>query len=124
MSNTNTTLTEIAALVLAALLVIAGTVLLYVGKISYDSAIFFYISALGLLGFNSAWKAPSPAQQSQLMALMAQQQAPPPPVIINNNIPPAPVAPAPTSPVQPTISQFKSTASVPEFTAPLEIVKP
>ena len=120
----NTTLTEIAALVLAALLVIAGTVLLYVGKISYDSAIFFYISALGLFGYNSAWKAPSPLQQNQLMSLITQMQTPPP-VVINNNIPPVPVAPAaPTSPVQPTISQFKSAASVPEFTAPLEIVKP
>ena len=124
MTNNTTTLTEIAALVLAALLVIAGTVLLYVGKISYDSAIFFYISALGLFGYNSAWKAPSPAQQSQLMGLLAQQQAPPP-VIINNNIPSAPVVPAvPTSPVQPTIPQFKSAGSVPEFTAPLEVVKP
>src|SRR5258708_8475843 len=89
----NTTLTEIAALVLAALLMAAGTVLLYTGKISYDAAIFFFISALGLFGFNSAWKAPSPEQQGQLLNLVTQQAAPPP-VVINNNLPaPAPLPP-------------------------------
>ncbi len=87
----NTTLTEIAALVLAALLMAGGTVLLYTGKISYDAAIFFFISALGLFGFNSAWKAPSPEQQSQLLNLVTQQAAPPP-VVINNNLPvPVPI---------------------------------
>lgn len=121
----NTTLTEIAALVLAVLLMIAGTVLLYIGKIGYDNAIFFFISALGLFGFNSAWKAPSPAQQSQLMSLIAQSTIQPP-VVINNNIPPAPVTlVAPPAPVGPTTSQFKNAATtIPEFTAPLEVVKP
>jgi hypothetical protein len=75
MSNSNNILTEVSALVLAALLIIAGVVLLYVGKIDYSNAIFFFISALGLFGFNSAWKAPSPTQQSQIAAIATQQSA-------------------------------------------------
>jgi hypothetical protein len=74
-NNNNNILTEISALVLAALLIIAGVVLLYVGKIDYSNAIFFFISALGLFGFNSAWKAPSPTQQNQIAAIATQQSA-------------------------------------------------
>jgi predicted lipid-binding transport protein (Tim44 family) len=73
MSNNNNTLTEISALVLAALLVIGGVILLYTGKIDYANSVFFFISALGLFGFNSAWKAPSPAQQSQMATIASQQ---------------------------------------------------
>ncbi len=73
MSNNNNILTEISALVLAALLVIGGVVLLYTGKIDYANSVFFFISALGLFGFNSAWKAPSPTQQSQIAAIASQQ---------------------------------------------------
>jgi hypothetical protein len=111
----NTTLTEIAALVLAALLMAAGTILLYTGKITYDAAIFFFISALGLFGFNSAWKAPSPLQQSQLMNMVSQQTAQPP-VVINNNIP-APVSlPAPVA--QPIAMQAGNTYPYPAVQAP------
>jgi hypothetical protein len=74
MSNNNNTLTEVSALVLAALLIIGGVVLLYVGKIDYSNSVFFFISALGIFGFNSAWKAPSPAQTSQLVAQLGNQQ--------------------------------------------------
>ncbi len=108
----NTTLTEIAALVLAALLMAAGTVLLYTGKITYDAAIFFFISALGLFGFNSAWKAPSPEQQSQLLNLVTQQTAPPP-VVINNNLPvPVPI-PAQALQTFTPVSTATTTASQP-----------
>ncbi len=104
MQNNTNPLPEISALVLAALLVIGGVVLLYTGKIDYANSVFFFISALGLFGFNSAWKAPSltqqgqlNAQQSQLSQVVSQMQAmqAQPPVVIHNNIPqaPAPVAP-------------------------------
>src|SRR5260370_15387463 len=127
MTNNNTTLTEIAALVLAALLMAAGTVLLFESKISYDNSIFFFISALDLFGFNSAWKAPSPEQKSQLLHLVTQQAAPPP-VVINNNLPaPAPLpaqglqtfTPIPhdtTTNVQPILMQEGNTYPYPATT--------
>ncbi len=71
-NNSSNLVTEISMLILAVLLIVAGSLLLYVGKIGYDSAIFFFISALGLFGFNSAWKAPSPAQAQQLSAQQQQ----------------------------------------------------
>jgi hypothetical protein len=107
MSNNNNLITEISALVLAVLLVLAGALLLYLGKISYDSAIFFFISALGLFGFNSAWKAPSPAQQSQLLSLVAEKQAQPP-AVIHNYIPSIPALSA-TAPQAVPTSQILST---------------
>ncbi len=120
MSNNNL-ITEISALVLAVLLVIAGALLLYLGKISYDSAIFFFISALGLFGFNSAWKAPSPAQQSQLLSMVAEKQAQPP-VVIHNNIPVAPTpavaTPAPAQPFAPNPTPAQLTAPPQQFVSP------
>ncbi len=116
MSNNNNLITEISALVLAVLLVLAGAVLLYLGKIGYDNAIFFFISALGLFGFNSAWRAPSPSQQSQLLSLVAEKQAQPP-VVIHNNIPavavpaPEPILTAPTPPAA-------AAQPVPQFVQP------
>ncbi len=77
----NTLVTEISMLILAVLLIVAGSFLLYVGKIGYDAAIFFFISALGLFGFNGALKAPS-AQQSQLAA--AKQPAGINPTVVAN----------------------------------------
>ncbi len=122
MSNNNL-ITEISALVLAVLLVIAGALLLYLGKISYDSAIFFFISALGLFGFNSAWRAPSPAQQSQLLSLVAEKQAQPP-VVIHNNIPatpasvPAVATPAPAQPFAPNPTPAQLAAPPQQFVSP------
>ncbi len=74
MNNTNP-LTEISMLILAILLIVAGSLLLYVGKIGYDAAIFFFISALGLFGFNGALKAPSSMQAQQLNTQQQQQIA-------------------------------------------------
>ncbi len=71
MSNHNP-LTEISMLILAILLIVTGSLLLYVGKIGYDAAIFFYISALGLFGYNAAFKVPSPAQAQQLSTQQQQ----------------------------------------------------
>ncbi len=68
----NNLVTEISMLILAILLIVAGSLLLYVGKIGYDAAVFFFVSALGLFGLNSAFKAPSPSQQSQLSAQQQQ----------------------------------------------------
>lgn len=101
MSNNNNLLTEISALVLATLLVIAGAILLYFGKIGYDSAIFFFISALGLFGFNSAWKAPSPAQQTNLLQLLSQ--------LVNQQASQPLPLPPPTTPAAPAQQQFVQT---------------
>ncbi len=120
--NPNNLLTEISALVLAVLLVLAGALLLYLGKISYDSAIFFFISALGLFGFHSAWKAPSPAQQSQLLSMIAEKQVQP--VVIHNNIPatpasmPAVATPAPAQPFAPNPTPAQLTAPPQQFVSP------
>ena len=116
MSNNNNLLTEISALVLAVLLVIAGALLLYLGKISYDSAIFFFISALGLFGFNSAWKAPSPAQQSQFLSMLAEKQAQPP-VVIHNNVP-APAAVTPPAPLVAPTPPAAAAQPAPQFVQP------
>ena len=110
MSNNTTTntLTEVAALVLAALLIIAGVVLLYTGKIDYANSVFFFISALGLFGFNSAWRAPSPMQQAQIATIAGQQSEvisqlaakPQPSPVVNVQMPPT-QAPAQEQPAQP-----------------------
>ena len=109
MPNNNTTLTGVAALILAILSFLTGAVLLFVGKISYDNSVFFFISALGLFGFHSAWNAPSPAQQSQLLNLVAQNTAPQPPAVINNYVP----APAQQIPMQPGNTYPYPAAQVP-----------
>src|SRR6266566_1061085 len=71
MQPNNSIITEISALVIAGLLIIAGSVLLYLGKIDATFATFFYITALGLFGFNSAFKAPSPSQQNQMQQIIS-----------------------------------------------------
>ncbi len=131
MQNNTNPLPEIAALVLAALLVIGGVGLLYMSKIDFVAATLMFGSALALFGGNLALKAPSPTQQGQLNAqqeqltqVVSQMQRvqAQPPVVIHNNIPqaPAPVAqPEPahtfafapgalatTTAVQPAPSQF------------------
>src|SRR6266496_3790192 len=122
MQNNTNPLPEISALVLAALLVIGGVALLYVGKIDFVAATLMFGSALALFGGNLALKAPSPAQQGQINAqqqqltqVVSQMQAmqAQPPVIIHNNIP-APAQPALTvqealaSKSQTTNQQFQS----------------
>lgn len=74
MPTTNNPLTEIGAIVLAALFVIGGVILLYVGKIDIAFASSMFILAAGLLGFTGALKAPSPAQQQQIGTLADHQQ--------------------------------------------------
>src|SRR6266700_3364221 len=104
MQNNTNPLPEISALVLAALLVIGGIGLLYVGKIDFVAATLMFGSALALFGGNLALKAPSPTQQGQLNAqqqqltqVVSQMQRvqAQPPVVIHNNIPPAPAPVAP-----------------------------
>ncbi len=67
----NNLVTEIILGILASLLIIAGAVLLYLRIIDATFATLLFGSALGLFGFNQAFKAPSPTQQVQLNA---QQQ--------------------------------------------------
>ncbi len=115
MSNNTNPLPEISALVLAALLVIGGVALLYVGKIDFVAATLMFGSALALFGGNLALKAPSPAQQGQINAqqqqltqVVSQMQAmqAQPPVVIHNNIP----APA-EAPAQPALTVQEALAS-------------
>src|SRR6266704_5511301 len=71
MQPQNNLVTEIILGVLASLLIITGAVLLYLRIIDATFATLLFGSALGLFGFNQAFKAPSPTQQAQQNA---QQQ--------------------------------------------------
>jgi len=72
-NNTNNPLTEVSAIVLAALLIIAGGLLLYVGKVDFTQATLIFGLAVTIYGGNLALKAPSPTQQSQIAAIASQQ---------------------------------------------------
>jgi len=128
MQNNTNPLPEIAALVLAALLIIGGVGLLYVSKIDFVAATLMFGSALALFGGNLALKAPSPAQQGQINAqqeqltqVVSQMQAmqAQPPVVIHNNIP---VTPAPVAPPEPAHSF--TFASPPDVSATPTSVQP
>src|SRR5690349_3268645 len=75
MSTNNNPLTEIAAIVLAALLIIAGGLLLYTSKVDFTQATVIFGLAATIYGGNLALKAPSPAQTQLLAQLVTQQQA-------------------------------------------------
>ncbi len=66
--NTNP-FTEIGAIVVAVVLVIAGGLLLGLGKIDAAFASSMFILAAGLLGVTGALKAPSATQQTQINTL-------------------------------------------------------
>ena len=72
--NTNNPLTEIGAIALAVLLIIAAALLDYAGKIDFTAVTFMVTLAAGIFAGNLALKAPSPAQQAQIGALAQQQQ--------------------------------------------------
>ncbi len=95
--NTSNPLTEIGPVVIAGLLIIGGVVLLFTGKIDLVVATTMFGSAVALVGGNLALKAPSPAQQSQLLQMVAQSTAQPP-VVVNNNIPAQASQPIPMQP--------------------------
>jgi hypothetical protein len=110
-NNTNPLVTEISLVVVAALLVIGGVVLLYLGRIDTAFASSMFILAAGLLGGNLALKAPSPTQQTQLSNLQGNLQD-----LLNlfaahthaaPTLPPSP----PTQPVQPAPSALNTTTS-------------
>lgn len=114
-TNNTTLLTEISALVLAVLLIIAGAVLLFFGKIDLIYAGYFFAAALGIFGFKSALNAPSPLQTSAptpQTSVQAQASTPvqpvaaPPPVrpMIAPALAPAP-APTPQYPSAEQIAQ-------------------
>lgn len=110
--NTNNPITEIGTLVLAALLVIGGSVLLYASKIDTGFATSMFILAAGLLGINGALKTPSPAQQTQLQQFMAQVLNTLPAVVSATQSQPAPQPVTQVmQPAQPHVAD--------EFTAPL-----
>src|SRR5260221_8114029 len=71
----NNPLTEVGAIVLAAVLIIIAGLLLYVGKIDTAFATSMFILAGALFAGNLALKAPSPTQQAALLQLTAQALA-------------------------------------------------
>ena len=73
--NTNTRLIDIPATILAILVIIGGIVLLFFDKINYVELSFFIVAGMGLIGYNAALKAPSPAQAQQLSTLTETAQA-------------------------------------------------
>jgi hypothetical protein len=104
----NNTLAEVAMFVTASLLVIAGSVLLYLGTIDFSQDMLFVGAALSVLGVNGALKMPSPAQQEQISQVLSML-----PVFANllhSHVVPTPQpAPAPAKPVaQPTMQNAPS----------------
>jgi len=95
--NTSNPLAEIGALVIAGFLIIGGIILLYTGKVNFVEATLMFGSGFTLIGGNLALKAPSPAQQSQLMDLVTRAAVVQPPAVINNYVP-APAQPIPMQP--------------------------
>ncbi len=62
----NNPITEVGMFVIASLLIIGGAMLLYFGRIDFTAATLMFGTAAGILGVQGAFKAPSPAQQTQL----------------------------------------------------------
>src|SRR5258708_7957456 len=122
MQNTNP-LTEIGAIVLAALLVIAGGLLLYAGKIDAAFASSMFILAAGLLGVTGALKAPSATQQTQINTLQQGMQD-----LIDlfgTHTHPVPPTPAPpTQPVQAAPSPFPVGGTSTAVAASVPVVAP
>ena len=112
----NNPFTEIGAIILAILLVIAGGVLLYLGKVDFTQATVIFGLAAALFGGNLALKAPSSTQQTQLsnlqqglqdlISLFASHTHP--------VVPPPPPSP-PTQPVQPAPLPVPATPPTPQF---------
>src|SRR5260221_13433747 len=72
MQTNNNPLTEIGAIVIAAVLILVAGLLVYVGKFSAVEAGVAFTLAVGLFAGNLALKAPSPTQQAALLSLTAQ----------------------------------------------------
>jgi hypothetical protein len=148
MQNNNPS-TEIGVIMLSIAIIAAMTVLLALGKIDYVEAVPFLTVVAGLFGVNAAIKAPSPAQQQQLLAqhqslqsmlsqvlqalpALFQQAGTPPPVVVNNQIPAQPVAPVqplppvpmPAAATQPQVQQQPLPAKTDTFEMPVVPVQP
>lgn len=97
----NNPLTEIIMGVLSALLIVAGALLFYFGKVDFAGAGLLFTLAAGMWGVNSALKVPSAGQQTQINTLQQGLQD-----LINlfashtHPVPPTPPS-TPTQPVQP-----------------------
>ena len=100
----NNPLTEIIMGVLSALLIVAGALLLYFGKVDLAGAGLLLTLAVGMWGVNSALKVPSAGQQTQINTLQQGLQD-----LINlfashtHPVPPTPPS-TPTQPVQPVVT--------------------
>lgn len=102
----NNPLTEIGAIVLSALLIIAAALLVYAGRFSFAEASFAFTLAAGIFAGNLALKVPSPSQQAQLGQLTSQVLA-----AVATHTHPAPPTPAPVQPV-PVAPQFDTTTNL------------
>lgn len=146
MSNTNVPnpITEAALIIISVALIAAMTTLLMLGKIDYVEAIPFLTVVAGLWGVNTALKAPSPSQQTQINAQqqsvqdMLSQLMNVLPVLFQVHSHPIPVAtpaqptpvqqPAPLAPPPPVAPQPVQQVpfpqqSVPAFTPPAPIAR-
>jgi hypothetical protein len=72
MQTNNNNLTEIGAIVLSCLLVLAAALLMYFGKVDFTAATVMFTLAGAIFAGNLALKAPSPTQQAALLQLTAQ----------------------------------------------------
>src|SRR5258708_39040046 len=111
MSNNNP-LTEIGAIILAAVLIIVAGLLVYVGKFSTADAGIAFTLAVGLFAGNLALKAPSPTQQAALLQLTTQAlqaQAQPAQLVQA----PAPVATPNTAAMMEQAAQYANALSTP-----------
>ena len=116
----NNPLTEVGAIVLAAVLIIIAGLLLYVGKIDTAFATSMFILAGALFAGNLALKAPSPTQQAALLQLTAQALA--------SQAQPAQLVQAPAPVATPQVVQFNpavsGTTTAPQFVQPAGMIIP
>lgn len=112
----NNPFTEIGAIILAALCVVAGGLLLYVGKVDFTQATIIFGLAVTIYGGNLALKAPSSTQQTQLSNLQQGLQD-----LINlfaTHTHPVPPTPPPSTPTQPVAMPNVPTNTVTAQSAP------
>src|SRR5260370_34942596 len=106
-------LTEIGAIILAAVLISVAGLLVYVGKFSTADAGIAFTLAVGLFAGNLALKAPSPTQQAALLSLTAQALQTPQAQPAQLVQAPAPVATPNTAAMMEQAAQYANALSMP-----------
>ena len=114
----NNPLTEIIVAVVAVAFIVAATVLVVLGNITFVDALPVYGLAAGVYGGHLALKAPSPQQQANMQQLVSDltlamstlfQHTHPAPAA-QPVVAPAPVAPQQAAPVVPAVGQLAPNA--------------